>query len=100
METIKTDATIKVPREVASCPYCKADLYVEMEEWEQDDDGTWYAVNPKGQCEREPDIDSDDWEYWIEVHSDMPYVYQLPVDIRIEAWMKENYRFELGTVED
>ena len=96
MEILKCDAIIEIPKEIAVCPMCDGKLYADFDSWEQDDDGTWYATNVHTECENEPDIDSDDWEEWHNWHYSMPYVDWLPVDERVEAWMKERYRFDMG----
>lgn len=93
MTTLAPDARIDVPAEVAVCPYCKARLVASFEEWEQNDDGTWSGISVCLDCVTEPDIDSDEWEGWMDGHSQMPYVYMLPVCVKVEAWINERYRF-------
>lgn len=78
------------------CPYCKADLTYQAEGWGQDDNGQWMADSLDVQCHNEPDMeDGEAWEEWLRVHSEMPYVYQLPVDNRVLSWINERYRFKL-----
>ena len=96
LQLLQTDAVIDVPTDVAVCPYCKAALQVRCEQWTEQDDGSWAAENVHAECTAEPDIeDEDEWEDWLKFHSDMPYVYQLPVDTRVEEWVKSHYRFDL-----
>ena len=35
------------------------------------------------------------WNDWMDQHSDMPYVNQLPVDERVKKWINERYRFDV-----
>jgi len=39
--------------------------------------------------------DEDQWEEWMQQHSEMPYVYQLPVDERVKDFINKKYRFDL-----
>ena len=77
------------------CPYCGEDLYYTAEGWEQEDDGTWTANSLSPECVSEPPIDSDDWEDWFSSHSDMPYVYQMPVDNQVQEYINRHYRFQM-----
>src|SRR5258706_10176948 len=44
MQTVSTDAFIKLPPELAVCPICGAEVVIEdIDEYEQNDDGTWQA---------------------------------------------------------
>jgi hypothetical protein len=96
MKTVNSDEIIEVPAEIAVCPKCGGKLYVNLDAWTQDYDGTWKAEDPHTECENEPDIDSDDWEEWLAWHYNMPYIDWLPVDFDVERWLKQNYRFDLG----
>ena len=95
-QLVVTSTIISVPREVASCPYCDANLAVQAVEWTQRKDGTWKATGIEPECANEPDIDTEEWEEWWAIHSEMPYVYQLPVDIKIEKWLSKNYDWDLS----
>jgi hypothetical protein len=77
------------------CPYCEGDLTYRANGWEQDENNLWKADSFDMDCSTEPDIDSDEWEDWFQQHSDMPYVYQLPVDEKVKAAINKNYRFLL-----
>lgn len=92
---LATDAEIQVPPGIAVCPICGANLYIEMDEWEEDGEGGWKAASPKAQCTTEPSIDSRKWREWHDWHYQMPYVDWLPVEMRIKAWMDKTYRFDL-----
>jgi len=78
------------------CPYCNGDLTYRVNGWERQEDGTWKADSfDTVECSSEPNMDSKEWEDWMNQHSDMPYVYQLPVDERVKKWINERYRFDI-----
>lgn len=91
----------KIHASIAVCPYCGGALTVQSEEWVQLDDGTFALEEglAHADCMNEPDIDENTdvgrkaWRAWNSQHSYMPYVYQLPVDIKCTQWINENYRF-------
>jgi hypothetical protein len=99
------DEIIAIPPEVATCPYCGAKLWVQLDTWTQLDDGMWGVdedETPHPDCESEPEIHEDftdeeitRWQEWSEVHSKMPYVYQLPVEVKVAKWLNANYRFDM-----
>jgi hypothetical protein len=97
----KVSDPIEIPEDVAVCPYCGAKLSVSPECWEQNEDGSWSLSNGHADCAAEPDIagEEEKWEEWFTVHSQMPYVYQLPVDEKCTAWINERYRFEMDVPE-
>ena len=79
-----------------ACPYCKCRLTYVAEGWIEDDNGQWMADSFDMQCSSEPDMDkTDEWEEWLNIHSQMPYVHQLPVDTQVKNWINERYRFKL-----
>lgn len=87
---------IEVPRKVAVCPYCDGTLTVQFEGWTQNEDQSWSVDLIHTDCDQEPaNLGSDEWEGWIRQHSDMPYVYQLPVDERIKAWINKRFKFDI-----
>lgn len=98
MKTIATDTLITIPDTVAVCPICGAAVTVEIDEWEQLDDGSWVAgeCGTHTSCITEPDADSSDYENWLSEHFNMPYVDWLPMDSKIKEWLDENYRFDLS----
>jgi hypothetical protein len=77
------------------CPYCQGDLTYRCNGWELDENGLWMADSFDMECSTEPDMESEEWEDWMDNHSDMPYVHQLPVDERVKASINKYYRFEL-----
>jgi len=80
------------------CPYCKGDLTYTANGWEQDDNGLWTADSFDMECSTEPDMeDEDEWDDWFNNHSEMPYVYQLPVDERVKKFINSKYRFDVGS---
>lgn len=99
MTTIETDTIIEVPTSVAVCPYCGAPLIARPEAWTQEDDGSWSASESGLECLSEPELDDSDphsvelWEDWLAEHTVMPYVFMLPVDVKVLAWINANYRF-------
>jgi hypothetical protein len=94
MELIDCGKTIDIPPEVARCPYCDERLFCQPTAWEQDDDGSWYASESGLECWSEPDIDDEEWLDWCAEHTSMPYVYWLPVDMKVIDWLKTKYRFK------
>jgi hypothetical protein len=83
---------IPVPREVAVCPICEADIEVEeVMEWECE---SGEPMSIQVQCTTEPDIDGDEWWGWQRGHWSMPYVDWLPVENRVLEWFRQNFRCE------
>jgi hypothetical protein len=77
------------------CPYCQGDLTYRCNGWEQDENGLWMADSFDMECSTEPDMESEEWEDWMDNHSDMPYIHQLPVDERVKASINKRYRFDV-----
>lgn len=78
------------------CPYCSGDLTYRCNGWEQDDDGYWMADSFDCECSTEPDMENEDeWEEWMDNHSDMPYSNQMPVDERVKRHINDKYRFDV-----
>ena len=101
MQTVATDADIKLPADLAVCPKCGAAVIIEeITEWEQTEDGTWQAGESgvSINCVTEPDdLGSDEWDEWFRWHwEDMPYVYWLPLSMKVYKWLSENYRFDMS----
>ena len=96
LQLVPADKLIDVPGDVAVCPYCGAALFVQCEQWSQQDDGSWAADNVHADCTGETDVGTPQWEEWLDSHSQMPYVYKLPVDMKVEKWVNEHYRFDLS----
>lgn len=95
-QLIACEAVIEIPRDVATCPKCDATLYAHFEEWEKDDSSLyWDCMFAKLECETEPDISSRKWDEWFRWHYDMPYVYWMPLEIRLTKWINERYCFDL-----
>ena len=79
-----------------ACPYCKCKLTYTVEGWEEDDNCQWMADSITSECSSEPDMEKEDeWEEWFSIHSQMPYVHQLPVDTKVKNWINSKYRFKL-----
>lgn len=102
MQLLETNATIAVPIEVAVCPYCGKKLAASLTEWEQSDDSVWLgiATSIDLDCEGEPDLYEGDtnaeaFDEWLAEHTYMPYVYWLPVEVRVRQWINSKYRFSI-----
>lgn len=95
MQIVPTDHTFDIPPEVAICPYCDARLTAHCEAWtETDEESIWEAEQVSVDCDTQPDLDSDEWDEWADIHTDMPYVYWLPVSTKVEQWIDKNFRFQ------
>lgn len=77
------------------CPYCQGDLTYRCNGWEEDDKGRWVADSFDVECLTEPSIRSKKWQDWMNNHSEMPYVYQLPVDEKVKNLINKHCRFDL-----
>lgn len=93
------NATIEIPETVAVCPYCGAKLTVQLDTWTQLDDGMWGVdenETPHVECDREPTMGPNGaWDKWWALHCKMPYVYLLPVEVKVAKWLNQNYRFDM-----
>lgn len=97
----KVDDVIEISKDVAVCPYCEATVTVTPEGWSQNEDGSWSLDNGHADCAAEPDMEDDEeaWEEWLAQHSVEPYSIQLPVDLKVTAWINEHFRFEIDVPE-
>lgn len=96
-ENVPLDHTFEIPSVVAKCPYCDSKLFAQCLSWIESDDGDgWIVEQMQVDCESEPDPDTNEWDEWTAIHSDMPYVYQLAVENKIEKWINQNFRFVNG----
>ena len=86
---------IEVPKRLGVCPYCGGVLQVTFTGWEQQADGKWLADELQVDCQTEPAMESPEWDDWMKQHSEMPYVYQLPVDEKIKTWINRHFFFEI-----
>ncbi|ACC81167.1 hypothetical protein [Nostoc punctiforme] len=91
---VPADYHFEIPEEIAKCPYCETKLHVQVHGWTEEDDG-WVADSIEMVCESEPDIDDDAWDDFNESHSEMPYVYLLPVQNTVQEWINNNFRFDM-----
>jgi hypothetical protein len=91
------DTVPEIPLTVAMCPICGGQIYLEIDEWEQEDDGLWSA-SASGvhvDCTTAPeDMHSAEWDDWFTAHWSMPYVDWLPVEQVVYKWLFGNYRFK------
>lgn len=91
------DHHFEIPETIAVCPYCKQKMYAQVNGWTEapfEAEGLWLADNIETTCESEPeDFESDEFSDYVDSHSEMPYVYKLPVDKVIEDYINRNFRF-------
>lgn len=67
-----------------ACPYCGGDVEARETGWTHEDDGTETVDSIDADCQTMPrDTDSEEWEEWMEIHSDMPYVHWMPFENRM-----------------
>lgn len=95
VEKISADQIISIRSDIAVCPYCKAPVYVTAIESLVEDEHGWKAEGIELQCGSEPEIDNPEWDDWLEQHSYMPYVYQLPVELKVIGWLNRHYRYAI-----
>lgn len=74
------------------CPICNGKISVTVTGWERDKWG-WIPVDIEIECTTAPDIDNEEWEEWHTWHYQQPYSDWLPLQIRIEEWMRKKVRF-------
>jgi hypothetical protein len=86
--------TFDVPKSVAVCPYCQAALTAKAWEWEEESEGVWTAMSIEVDCDDEPDMDSDEFNGWVQTHLQSPYDYWLPMLEDVEQWINEHFRFK------
>ena len=91
-----TDALLLLPQDLFPCPICGAQLCVDPEEWETDEEGRWQLTEPGFhlECTTEPDLDGDDWEAWHRWHYAMPYGDWLPLEATVLPWINARYRWQ------
>ena len=80
---VTSDTLIAWPTE--KCPYCgNNSLYIEFDEWDAET-GTPTEAGTHVRCKHE------DWSNPRD-HSDMPYVYWMPVQVRAARWAAQHVR--------
>ena len=91
-----TSLPIRIPRKVAVCPICDADLIIEdIDEWETET-GKATEGGLHFSCSKEPEFDEDDCEDFGKGHYSMPYVDWLPLAPIVLNWFNKGYRIESG----
>ena len=97
MKTIPQHQEIKIDPKKLCCPICGEALTVDIDEWEQYEDGTWGASETGVHCSciTEPDFDDDNYDEWLNHHFNMPYVDWLPIDTIVYVALKKHVRFEM-----
>ena len=93
-EIVSPDSVLLIDESIAVCPYCGKRLYVQFEEWEDLENGYWQVSDCGAviDCESEPGIEGEEYDYWLRQHTYMPYVYMLPIHRRVTEWLQEKYR--------
>jgi len=92
-QSLDLNSVVDVPAEIAVCPYCKAALTAQCNT-KTLMIGMWLPSSVIVNCTAAPEIASAEWRDWFKAHARMPYVYQLPVDLRILHWMQQNFFFK------
>ncbi|HEX6925449.1 MAG TPA: hypothetical protein VF167_08460 [Longimicrobiaceae bacterium] len=78
------EGIFSVPRSVETCPACGGSLTYQPDSWQQEEDGGYAVIGGMIACEYEDDWTTD--EAHLEVNQ-MPYVYWLPVERKVLAWL-------------
>lgn len=92
---VPSDHVFAVPPEVAVCPYCNENIYAWFDCW-LEVNGLWVGSGVYFSCESEPENgESPEWERYVREHTFFPYVYRLPVCVKVEKWIMDHYRFDL-----
>ena len=84
-----------VPTSIATCRICGAQLTVDVDEWEEGDDGLWQPseAGVHVDCTTNPGVSSRKWKSWFYQHWSMPYVDWLPVEMEVYDYLSKKYRF-------
>jgi hypothetical protein len=88
-----------LPPALSKCPYCGLKLYIEeITGWCRNEDGHWGVDELSLRCEAEDDIDQMVGDEGDCSHSYMPYVYWLPITLRVIDWLNENFLMKVPDV--
>jgi hypothetical protein len=102
LQIVPSRQRIEIPKSVGLCPYCDGEvgLVAECQGWSLESDGTWSAESIDLSCKNEPELDEtsgpqqlDAWDEWLAAHSYMPYVFWLPLQLKVIEWINSKYRF-------
>lgn len=88
---------IAIPARIGVCPGCGQALTVEPYEHYLDTDGTMICSGYTLSCATQPDPGDESFEY-DENHgmvNSMTYIYWMPIQERIDQYLKDTFRFEL-----
>ena len=69
---------LEVPKDIAVCPYCRAAISMDVDEWDAET-GAPTEAGVHLWCTA---VSVDDWDE-VDRHTRMPYVYWLPVGVRV-----------------
>lgn len=90
---------IRVPVEISKCVSCGAPLYLSGDGWTLGDHSEWICDSFNMICGSEPKTDDDReaWDIYNDIHAlhfKMPYIYWLPIQEKIRAWMDRSIIFQ------
>lgn len=94
MNTLTKHEPIDVPPPVATCPICDGTLIVvDCDRWTENGEFL-IPEHIAVECVEEPDIESENWDDWSDVHYQTPYIDWLPISLCVLEWFKAHYRYE------
>lgn len=96
MKTI-TDASEIILPEHFRCPICDSAIFVEeVEEWIEEETGSWKAETVKIDCVTFPGYDDvHAFHEYMRSHWSMPYVDWLPLEKAVTEWVNQHYVWDL-----
>lgn len=74
------------------CPICGAKIEITCNEWHYDKWG-YIPVSVEIECTRVPEIESSEWDDFMNDHYSQPYSDWLPLQVSIEKLMARKVRF-------
>lgn len=97
MTTLTSNRYFKLPREIAVCPVCGADISIEVNDIEEHSDGWRAGDGIYVDCSAEPDDDVEHFNgaAWLEWHAKH---FEADADLMLirdkaRAWLDASYRF-------
>jgi hypothetical protein len=87
------DFPIAIPTEIAICPICGANLYVQQIDCCWEDNGKIMEEGIVFGCSTEPQMQAEGWWPWHWKHYGTPYVDWMPLYHPITKWFNANYRY-------
>jgi hypothetical protein len=84
---------LKAPAVIAVCPICGDCIYIDgVDEWYEEDGQMRIDPQMGGvslDCGSAPDIDSDDFDEWMNGHWSTPYIDWLPIQQKVTRWFAQ-----------